>query len=548
MGPLRQGKREACVVGAMHVPRCLLVLLALISVSRADLPNHCLREHVAGNASDVWTFHLGPADGDENIQCKSGGHHWRFDGANVTESSTMRVKLSPTDFTATEVDTSGSATGSQGTWTMIYDEGWELRIGGKKFFAWCKFGMGNSYCYEVSTGMYHNDDGTNWGCYWAERDGFEWVNSGGGGGIVQSSLELLQDDEVYQPEVKLVEAVNSKNLGWKAKLYPRYNGMTLDHMRKAWGGIGKPMPKTQPDIDEWLDALQITGGDLDNGSGGGANGGADGVGPETFPDTWDWRDMNGTNYINPAYEQGWCGSCWAVAAADALSARVAIASGNKIRPMISSQEMLTCATPSYGQGCEGGWPYLGYKYAQDYGIGTGGPPGAQAGEDCTDYKGSGYCQIKEFMDYKPDVCNDDSRIRVKDYYYIGGGYGGGNAASMMREVMTNGPITVCIEPSSQFQHYDTGVFDEDESISELQLNLNPFQGVSHAVVVVGWGTGKAGKKYWIMKNSNGKDWGDGGFAYVPLGQNAMYIENMPTAATVILPQDWETKFKGKSHH
>ena len=45
---------------------------------------------------------------------------------------------------------------------------------------------------------------------------------------------------------------------------------------------------------------------------------------------------------------------------------------------------------------------------------------------------------------------------------------------------------------------------------------------NHAVVLVGWGFDKAANlPYWIIQNSWGTHWGEGGFARVQRGINSM---------------------------
>lgn len=47
----------------------------------------------------------------------------------------------------------------------------------------------------------------------------------------------------------------------------------------------------------------------------------------------------------------------------------------------------------------------------------------------------------------------------------------------------------------------------------------------HAVVVVGWGQDeRSGTKYWIIKNSWGKGWGEDGFFRMIRGSNDCDIE------------------------
>lgn len=50
-------------------------------------------------------------------------------------------------------------------------------------------------------------------------------------------------------------------------------------------------------------------------------------------------------------------------------------------------------------------------------------------------------------------------VKVKDYYYVGGGfYGSSNEQNMMKEIKDNGPIVVSISPEYTFMFYKNGVF------------------------------------------------------------------------------------------
>jgi C1A family cysteine protease len=40
-----------------------------------------------------------------------------------------------------------------------------------------------------------------------------------------------------------------------------------------------------------------------------------------FPESFDWRNVNGISYIPPVSDQGDCGSCYAVSTTDAINAR-----------------------------------------------------------------------------------------------------------------------------------------------------------------------------------------------------------------------------------
>ena len=85
-----------------------------------------------------------------------------------------------------------------------------------------------------------------------------------------------------------------------------------------------------------------------------------------LPTAWDWRNVNGVNYVPPARTQGSCGACYVIATVGMLESRLAIASGGRERPTLSVQEILSCS--AYSQGCLGGFPYLVGKYLTDVGV------------------------------------------------------------------------------------------------------------------------------------------------------------------------------------
>ena len=66
----------------------------------------------------------------------------------------------------------------KGTWTMVYDEGFEVEIGDLNFFAFSNFSFESqktstmhnvSHCDETMVGWYHNKDRTKFGCYYGSK-------------------------------------------------------------------------------------------------------------------------------------------------------------------------------------------------------------------------------------------------------------------------------------------------------------------------------------------------------------------------------------------
>ena len=82
-----------------------------------------------------------------------------------------------------------------------------------------------------------------------------------------------------------------------------------------------------------------------------------------------------------------------------------------------------------------------------------------------------------------------------------------------------------------FGNYNKGVFD---GCSPTKIN--------HAVTVVGYGT-ESGKPYWLVKNSWGDNWGDGGYIKIArgnsecgIGGNCALVECSKTGTASPAPQ------------
>ena len=86
-----------------------------------------------------------------------------------------------------------------------------------------------------------------------------------------------------------------------------------------------------------------------------------------LPDSFDWRNVNGVNYVSPIRNQGSCGSCYVFSSLAMNEARLRIKTLNTKNTVFSTQNVVDCS--EYSQGCEGGFPYLiSGKYAEDFGL------------------------------------------------------------------------------------------------------------------------------------------------------------------------------------
>ncbi|KAF7699739.1 hypothetical protein HF521_002697 [Silurus meridionalis] len=226
-----------------------------------------------------------------------------------------------------------------------------------------------------------------------------------------------------------------------------------------------------------------------------------------LPEQWDWRNVNGVNYVSPVRNQASCGSCYSFATMGMLEARIRVQTNNTQQPIFSPQQVVSCSL--YSQGCDGGFPYLIGKYVQDFGV---------VDEQCFPYTGK---------DSPCSVPSDCPRSYISDYHYVGGFYGACNEAAMMTELVRDGPMGVAFEVYPDFMHYKEGIYHH----TGLRDSINPFELTNHAVLLVGYGRSQeTGEKYWIVKNSWGTDWGEDGFFRIRRGTDECAIESIAVAA------------------
>jgi cathepsin C len=132
-----------------------------------------------------------------------------------------------------------------------------------------------------------------------------------------------------------------------------------------------------------------------------------------------------------------------------------------------------------------------------------------------------------------DTCMKGKEARVTDFSYVGGYYGGCSEEAMQRSLL-EGPITVAIEPAMDFMYYKSGVYRSVKKDAEKKPSQEWVK-VDHAVLLVGWGvdtTEKEPRKYWLVQNSWGPEWGEGGYIRMARGENESGVEFQALAATV----------------
>ena len=529
----------------------VLLLSCLACVAVADTPCNCSYSDIIGS----WDFHLGPTSPHANLSCSS-----------FTPTSTYSVHLSYPNV-ATD------AQGHTGTFTLIYNQGFEVRIAGLNLFAFSNWtthgGPGGdavqSNCNDTLNGWAHaaTTPETDWRCYFGKRTApgipppSPSTTPSPSPPSAQPSRCAAADPEAaaarkgrrYVHDPASLAAVNSAQSSFTVGRYPQFEGLTIGELEQRMGGSN-----LAGDAATFLQSMQQPSTPARTSTAASPARGnrhfrAVGVDAAALPESWDWRNVSGVNYVSEVRDQGGCGSCYIYSSVGMLEARIRIASGNRLQPLLSTQDALSCSR--YSQGCAGGFPYLtAGKFAQDFGF---------VEESCFAYTG---------VDTTPcsQKCSNPARVwTVSNYSYVGGYYGACTAELMQREILERGPISVSFQAYDDLMHYTSGVYThaftkditsefnpsadihilhgDHAAIHPTAVARNPspyppahfcyvyvravllavvwcvcvracvcrFCVTNHAVLAVGWGVTGGGSKYWIIKNSWGPKWGLDGY-------------------------------------
>ena len=193
-----------------------------------------------------------------------------------------------------------------------------------------------------------------------------------------------------------------------------------------------------------------------------------------LPETYDLR----TKYsLDNAWDQGSCGSCWAMAIAGVFKDVLKI---NGVTRNLSTQFLLDCNSQGYS--CEGG-----FFQAHDL------HKSPKGGVNASDYPYTG----------SQGACKSGLKYNEKilTWAYTPGGEKP-SVDEIKAAIFAYGTVAVGIAASQGMSNYTGGIWAGDGS---TELN--------HAVNLVGWGV-----DHWILKNSWG-NWGENG-GYMRLKFNA----------------------------
>jgi len=305
----------------------------------------------------------------------------------------------------------------------------------------------------------------------------------------------------YSQSQEDVDDINSKQTSWTATVYPHLQQREIKDIINMRGGERSVLfskPRQTGNVQFKLMRRNKTGQEK-----------------SYLPSSWDWRNVDGVNYVSDVRNQGGCGSCYAFSSMGMLEARVNILTNNTKNYVFSTQDIVSCSQLS--QGCEGGFPYLvAGRYGKDYGV---------VEESCNPYVG------------QDDSCSTKTckRHYTANYRYVGGYYGGCNEEAMKRALVENGPLSVSFEVYDDFMLYKTGIYHHTGMLKSKSEDgssaFDPFELTNHAVLLVGYGhDDQIGEDYWTIKNSWGTEWGEAGFFRIRRGVDECAVESIAVEA------------------
>jgi len=236
--------------------------------------------------------------------------------------------------------------------------------------------------------------------------------------------------------------------------------------------------------------------------------------PSMFPREFAWSNLTS---IQETWDQGNCGSCWAVAATSVMRAHAEL---KGLPRQFSASQVIAC-TPNPNAcggtgGCEGATAELAYEYVLRAGV--------AAGDTAFFAMGGGQTRCPAQTQVPTEKATDgiveadgrevhmlsstgQSGMRGREIGMVGWTKLPENRENpLVRALVEQGPLYVAVAAGSGWFSYAEGVLTPSGCDTRNVVN--------HAVVLYGFGvkphTRLGDVKYWHIKNSWGRGWGEEG--------------------------------------
>lgn len=210
-------------------------------------------------------------------------------------------------------------------------------------------------------------------------------------------------------------------------------------------------------------------------------------------------DYREKGVVGPMKDQGMCGSCWAFSTISNIESAWALANNNTFT-ILSEQELTSCDTRNGG--CDGGFmtdafqwllenrggwisTYESYPYESYWGT-------APACKESGLTKGAKISAFKELPQ---------------------------NETQIAQFVLTKSPVAIGVDATAM-QFYFGGI-----------MTNCPSTEANHAVNIVGFDDTNV-PPYWIIRNSWGASWGEGGYIRLAKGSNQCLVQDFVSTALI----------------
>jgi len=267
---------------------------------------------------------------------------------------------------------------------------------------------------------------------------------------------------------------------------------------------------------------------------------------EALPSSFNWADV--PEVMGRVHNQkADCASCWAYVTSDILESLLVINKVSKKHEELSVEELINCDT--YDSGCSTGNMFTAFEWIEGKGgIATDTefheslnvlkdePKSATAEMVATHTWDDQYTtrpapyfedeSINQMYDsveiIQRKVCSamQHGAKRLSPVYgYCELSLAGGEMELM--QALSKSPIAVGLNANKKFQLYDSGILRMKDCPPAPHTAATMYTSINHAALLTGWGeeTLASGEvvKFWIIKNSFGDDWGEGGYFRVERG-------------------------------
>ncbi|KAG0715904.1 putative peptidase C1-like protein F26E4.3 [Chionoecetes opilio] len=208
----------------------------------------------------------------------------------------------------------------------------------------------------------------------------------------------------------------------------------------------------------------------------------------------EWRGL-----ISGVRDQGWCGASWIFSTLDVAQDRQMILSrGAPVS--LAPQQLLSCALKTGD--CRGGYVDHAWMYLRKLGV---------VEESCYPYVSGAYGGVPP--------CQRSPRFSACKVFKMEPAYRIANKEEDIQwEIMTNGPVQALMTVHRHLFTYGSGVY----SCPKTDTRSTQETGM-HSVRILGWGEETFGyppKKYWLVANSWGTEWGENGLFRIQRGNDA----------------------------